>query len=1009
MRKTTLSILSLLSIVIGHTLWGSSAVRAADRIAVSSTAAAQGSAVTLAVTIENDVPIVAFSFGLLHDASSLTATLIEYAGPVAPDFIATSSGSDGHSIGVVLDYELAHLIPAGGARLAAIAHYAVSPSAASGSFSAVTPGTVGNPPIDPEFSDGQGNAISPLVSAGGVGVLGPLSTDNPATLGNRLRTVRHETGGGSIFETYLPGDGTVDLNVPLSSGAPVDLMVDLLGQTWILLGGGNPALAHIDALGNLVGETATGSDPLALVGLAGNRIGVTHADGTVQIVYPDGTVLFGGDGVGDSSEDGLIGPAQLLPGAGTFSHYAPGPGNSSWLAGGERLIRLLPNGNVVSDRLTGPGQTILDLAQGSGGSIFVLTPTRLEHRATDGSVIASTDLLAARLPLALATIPTSSTGSEETLIAVLADGTATSSLLTTYTTSTFAIDFVSDTELPTSADLNAQLTVVSAGINAPTVVVSGTDANNDLLITAVGPSGIEWSLGYPGAGTDALLCNAASSGIPTATFLSDPDFDGDGYSNNDELLTGSSPFDILDDPTDVVPDYVAPMETLSSALIDDMNANEFSEVQLDWTWSSPTANDPDSFEITRYTDGVAGVPVSLPGTDRSWVDMDPPPGVHRYESLATLGGGVSDVLETTIVVGTGEVEQEVPIDVPFEFTEIYDITSRPDAELGGVRYYVTDAANGQVYGLDEDFNPLAVIPSPFGEGVPCTGIAYVPSGDAGNGSLVIGNGQSGVQIHLIEITLTGEFLRDYFLFVPVPFGSKSLLPGAVEGSTGGMGYDEGSGSVFSTDVTTCIILGMAHGGSGAIDPSKSFTHPNEGSSQKGCTTKACQLANGGFIGCVSNLYLTSSRPDGTLEIIEVSVNDGEATQVGEGISLAGIEDPGGIVFEGDSFTITGNSDGAVYQVQSTGTFIRADANEDFMVDIGDTITTLDYLFTNGTGPECLARLDVNDDDIIDIGDAIYLLNALFVSGSADPPPPFGSFLDLVPGPDPTPSAVTPCP
>ena len=510
-----------------------------------------------------------------------------------------------------------------------------------------------------------------------------------------------------------------------------------------------------------------------------------------------------------------------------------------------------------------------------------------------------------------------------------------------------------------------------------------------------------------------MLCNAASSGIPTATFLSDPDFDGDGYSNNDELLTGSSPFDILDDPTDVVPDYVAPMETLSSALIDDMNANEFSEVQLDWTWSSPTANDPDSFEITRYTDGVAGVPVSLPGTDRSWVDMDPPPGVHRYESLATLGGGVSDVLETTIVVGTGEVEQEVPIDVPFEFTEIYDITSRPDAELGGVRYYVTDAANGQVYGLDEDFNPLAVIPSPFGEGVPCTGIAYVPSGDAGNGSLVIGNGQSGVQIHLIEITLTGEFLRDYFLFVPVPFGSKSLLPGAVEGSRPEEWVTTKApwNSVFiNWKCNRCAsFYGMAHGGSGAIDPSKSFTHPNEGSSQKGCTTKACQLANGGFIGCVSNLYLTSSRPDGTLEIIEVSVNDGEATQVGEGISLAGIEDPGGIVFEGDSFTITGNSDGSVYQVQSTGTFIRADANEDFMVDIGDTITTLDYLFTNGTGPECLARMDVNDDDMIDIGDAIYLLNALFVSGSADPPPPFGSFLDLVPGPDPTPSAVTPCP
>ena len=354
------------------------------------------------------------------------------------------------------------------------------------------------------------------------------------------------------------------------------------------------------------------------------------------------------------------------------------------------------------------------------------------------------------------------------------------------------------------------------------------------------------------------------------------------------------------------------------------------------------------------------------------------------------------------------MEQEVPIDVPYEFTEIYDITSNPTAPDDGARFYCTDSANGQIYALDANFAPVAIIPSPFPAGVPCTGIAYVRTGDNNNGSLVIGNGQSGVQMHLIEITLGGEFIRDYFLFVPVPFGSKALLPGAIEGSAGGMGYDESTGKLYVTGQGTCDILGMAHGGSGEIDTGASFTHPNEGSSQKGCTTKQCQQSNG-LVGCTSTILLTSQTEDGTLEIIEVSVANGVATQIGEGISIAGIEDPGGIVIEGGSITVTGNSDGTVYEVQATASFIRADANIDFVVDIADAIKILGILFAGDPAPECLARLDVNDDSLIDIADGIYLLNALFNSEAPAIPEPFGSFTDLVSGPDPTPSAETPCP
>ncbi|NRA74837.1 MAG: hypothetical protein HRU16_02765 [Planctomycetes bacterium] len=255
----------------------------------------------------------------------------------------------------------------------------------------------------------------------------------------------------------------------------------------------------------------------------------------------------------------------------------------------------------------------------------------------------------------------------------------------------------------------------------------------------------------------------------------------------------------------------------------------------------------------------------------------------------------------------------------------------------------------------------------------------------------------------MEITLVGEFLRDIYPYTAAPAlpTNQKAFPGPVEGRAGGMTHDGESDLIYVTGPDTCDIYGIAHEGDGETDPDHSFTHPTEGSQQKGCTTKEC--ATSGFIGCTSTLYITSQTEDGTLEIIEVSVEAGEATQIGDGISLAGIEDPGGLVFEGGTFVVTGNSDGNVYQIQSTGNFVRGDANGDTLVDIADGINILGVLFNNETASECLARLDSNDDDLVDIADAIYLLNYLF-QNTSEPPAPFPD-----PGSDPTPSAVTPCP
>jgi non-lysosomal glucosylceramidase len=61
-------------------------------------------------------------------------------------------------------------------------------------------------------------------------------------------------------------------------------------------------------------------------------------------------------------------------------------------------------------------------------------------------------------------------------------------------------------------------------------------------------------------------------------------------------------------------------------------------------------------------------------------------------------------------------------------------------------------------------------------------------------------------------------------------------------------------------------------------------------------------------------------------------------------------------------------------------FLCGDANSDGMIDIGDIVAVLNYLYRGGTPPCPLAAADVNRDQIVDLGDAVYLINYLFKAG-----------------------------
>ncbi len=63
-------------------------------------------------------------------------------------------------------------------------------------------------------------------------------------------------------------------------------------------------------------------------------------------------------------------------------------------------------------------------------------------------------------------------------------------------------------------------------------------------------------------------------------------------------------------------------------------------------------------------------------------------------------------------------------------------------------------------------------------------------------------------------------------------------------------------------------------------------------------------------------------------------------------------------------------------------FILGDPNNDGLIDIGDVVYLINYLFKSGPVPNPLLAGDANCDSVVDIGDVVYLINYLFKSGPA---------------------------
>jgi len=63
-------------------------------------------------------------------------------------------------------------------------------------------------------------------------------------------------------------------------------------------------------------------------------------------------------------------------------------------------------------------------------------------------------------------------------------------------------------------------------------------------------------------------------------------------------------------------------------------------------------------------------------------------------------------------------------------------------------------------------------------------------------------------------------------------------------------------------------------------------------------------------------------------------------------------------------------------------FICGDANGDRVIDLGDVLHLIAYLYKNGPAPDPLAAGDADCNGVIDLGDVLYLIAYLYKGGPA---------------------------
>jgi hypothetical protein len=90
-----------------------------------------------------------------------------------------------------------------------------------------------------------------------------------------------------------------------------------------------------------------------------------------------------------------------------------------------------------------------------------------------------------------------------------------------------------------------------------------------------------------------------------------------------------------------------------------------------------------------------------------------------------------------------------------------------------------------------------------------------------------------------------------------------------------------------------------------------------------------------------------------------------------------------VLIAGGAFTAAGATAAAYVAAWTRISYVCGDANGDQMINIGDAVFLVSYLFREGQTPVPIDAGDVNCNGAVNVSDAVYLINYVFRDG---PPP-----------------------